>query len=117
MSVSESSDEAVGMEPLVLEMSESDDEEVLGENVKVAKAKPTTSISTTDVVLLSSDDCEIVTPPRTPPSLFKEPTTSPATKSKRKYSKRLEVTASADITDSETEEPVYSQTKTKKIKC
>ncbi|XP_034482256.1 protein suppressor of underreplication [Drosophila innubila] len=113
MSVSESSDEAIGMEPLVLEMSDSETEEVVEENVRVAKSTPT--MSSTDVVLLSSDDCEIVTPPTTPPSLSRVPTTSPATKTKRKYTKRSLAAKSVDLTDSETEEPTNSQRKTRKL--
>ncbi|KAL7733902.1 hypothetical protein ACLKA6_011610 [Drosophila palustris] len=113
ISVSQSSDEVIGMEPLVFQTSESEAEVIVEENVGLAKAKPT--MPTTDVVLLSSDDCEIVTPPTTPPHLPRVPTTSPATKSKRKYTKRSQVANSVDVTDSETEEPSHSQKKNRKL--
>ncbi|KAM8709892.1 hypothetical protein ACLKA7_016660 [Drosophila subpalustris] len=113
ISVSQSSDEVIGMEPLVFQTSESEAEVIVEENVGLHKAKPT--MPTTDVVLLSSDDCEIVTPPTTPPHLPRVPTTSPATKSKRKYTKRSQVANSVDVTDSETEEPTHSQKKNRKL--
>lgn len=95
-------EEVVPMEPLVFEMSDSESDVIVGRTVTADK-NPT---SVTDVLLVSSDDCEIVTPPTTPPQLQQVPTTSPVTKSKRKYKKRLQRLQSSELTESENEQAV-----------
>ncbi|KAH8303016.1 hypothetical protein KR044_013314 [Drosophila immigrans] len=93
--ISDCSDEVAAMEPLQMSESELEDaSKDQNEENLVA-----TSMSTGDVVTISSDDCEIVTPPST------QPTTSPAARRKRRYTKRLHQEAvNADLTESETEE-------------
>lgn len=100
VSISDHSEEVVAMEPLIFEMSDSESDVIIGETV--AAAKHPSSIS--DVLMLSSDDCEIVTPPKTPPHLQSVATTSPSTKSKRKYTKRCQVPKPTDLTESESEQ-------------
>lgn len=97
-------EEVVPMEPLVFEMSDSESDVIVGRTVTAGK-NPT---SVTDVLLVSSDDCEIVTPPITPPQLQQVPTTSPVTKSKRKYKKRLQRLPSSELTESENEQATPS---------
>ncbi|XP_032291107.1 protein suppressor of underreplication [Drosophila virilis] len=107
ISLSEHSDEVIAMEPLVFEMSESEPE-VEVTHVTDAQAKE----SNTNVVMLSSDDCEIVTPTITPTHSALSATNSKTSKTKRKYTKRAQTAKSAELTDSEAEE----QRPTPKIK-
>lgn len=103
--ISDHSEEVVAMEPLVFEMSDTESDVILGKTVPAGK--PPTSV--TDVLLVSSDDCEIVTPPITPPLLQQVPTTSPVTKSKRKYKKRLQRLESSELTESENEQAAHAR--------
>nr|P59597.1 RecName: Full=Protein suppressor of underreplication [Drosophila erecta]CAD62567.1 SuUR protein [Drosophila erecta] len=84
-------DDVVAMSPLIFESSESDDEPITVD--PVANENP--------VLVVSSDDCEIVTPPNTPPNRTPLVNKSPRTKSKKKCSKKPSPCKEADLTDSE----------------
>ncbi|XP_022225531.2 protein suppressor of underreplication [Drosophila obscura] len=92
----EHSNEAVIMPPLVFESSESEEEPVmLRADVPV--------LDENEVLIVSSDDCEIITSPNTPPrrKLSKE---SPSIKPQRKYVKRQPPAKQPELTESEPEE-------------
>ncbi|XP_064545576.1 protein suppressor of underreplication [Drosophila montana] len=109
LSLSGHSDEVVAMEPLVFEMSESEPEVVVTD-VSSAHAEATNS----NVVLLSSDDCEIVTLPITSTNSALNETNSQTGKTKRKFTKRAQTAKPAELTDSESEEQPPSPKKTGK---
>ncbi|KAH8378794.1 hypothetical protein KR009_001369 [Drosophila setifemur] len=91
--LSEHSDDAVAMSPLIFETSDFETVEPL--TVKAAQDQNV-------VLVLSSDDCEIVTPPITPPN--RTPSNkSPLLKSKRKYMKKRTPQEEVQSTDSEEE--------------
>ncbi|EDV96967.1 GH14929 [Drosophila grimshawi] len=104
ISLSEHSDEVVAMEPLIFEMSDSEAEADV--NVPT-QAK----VSTTDVVVLSSDDCEIIATPSTPPQSSPKASTSPIAKTKRKYTKRVNAAKPTELTESENDEQPSSPSK------
>lgn len=111
ISLSEHSDEVIAMEPLVFEMSESEPE-VVPTEVTGAHAKE----SNTNVVLLSSDDCEIVTPKIRQTHSALRATNSQTAKTKRKYTKRAQTAKPPKLTDSESEEqPPTPKIKGKKL--
>lgn len=89
--LSEHSVDDVAMSPLIFEYSESDDEPLTVE--PDADQNP--------VLVVSSDDCEIVTPPSTPQNRTPSLNESPRTKSKKKFSKKTSPRKKADLTDSE----------------
>ncbi|XP_017133977.1 protein suppressor of underreplication [Drosophila elegans] len=84
-------DDVAAMSPLVFESSDSD--------VEPITVDP--SDDQNQVLIVSSDDCEIVTPPNTPPNRMPTSNESPRMKSKRKFSKRQSPQKKADLTDSE----------------
>lgn len=110
VSISDHSEEVVAMEPLVFEMSDSESDVIIGKTLSAAKHPS----SITDVLLLSSDDCEIVTPPTTPPQLQPIAITSPVTKSKQKYTKRWQTPKPTNLTDSESEHSAHSRKTSRK---
>ncbi|XP_017843380.2 protein suppressor of underreplication [Drosophila busckii] len=77
ISISDCSEEVVAMEPLVFEMSEPETE------------ADAASKSSTEVVLVSSEDCDIVTPPITPPLLAALTKPEATIKPKTKCAKRV----------------------------
>ncbi|KAH8239957.1 hypothetical protein KR032_009822 [Drosophila birchii] len=87
-------DDIVAMSPLVFESSDSDIDVISLEGVPSPK----------QVLVVSSDDCEIVTPPNTPPNQTSNVNESPSFKSKRKFSKRNTLQKKLELTDSEEEE-------------
>nr|XP_036670474.1 protein suppressor of underreplication [Drosophila suzukii] len=89
-------DDVVAMSPLVFESSDSDVEPITVEP----------AADQNQVLVVSSDDCEIVTPPNTPPNRTPTAIESPRTKSKRKFSKRKSPQKKADLTDSEEDDEV-----------
>ncbi|XP_030373251.1 protein suppressor of underreplication isoform X2 [Scaptodrosophila lebanonensis] len=95
---SEHSDEVVAMSPLIFEMSDAEIEEDVEEQPLVVAIEPATTCA--DVVMISSDDCEIVTPPKTPSPVF---TTDRAQKDKRKFTKLSQAVEQEHLTDSEVE--------------
>ncbi|XP_030239282.1 protein suppressor of underreplication [Drosophila navojoa] len=98
ISLSEHSDDVIAMEPLILE-SESEPEVETDDHAKKCS---------TNVVLLSSDDCEIIESSQS----VSMTSNSPA---KRKYMKRVQPPKSVELTESETEEPPNTSTKTRKV--
>ncbi|KAH8260563.1 hypothetical protein KR038_006703 [Drosophila bunnanda] len=86
-------DEIVAMSPLVFESSDSE-VEVTVEAVA----------NTNQVLVVSSDDCEIVTHPNTPPNQTPRVNESPRFKSKIKYRKRKTPQRKLELTDSDEEE-------------
>lgn len=98
ISLSEHSDDVIAMEPLILE-SESEPE------IEVdAHANKCSS----NVVLLSSDDCEIIELSQSAPMTSNSP-------AKRKYTKRVQAPKSVELTESETEEPPNTSNQTRKV--
>jgi len=89
-------DDVVAMSPLVFESSDSDVEPITVEP----------AADQNQVLVVSSDDCEIVTPPNTPPNRTPTAIESPRTKSKRKFSKRKSPQKKSDLTDSEEDDEV-----------
>ncbi|XP_016987615.1 protein suppressor of underreplication [Drosophila rhopaloa] len=89
-------DEVVAMSPLVFESSDSDVEPITVEP----------AADQNQILIVSSDDCEIVTPPNTPPNRTPTSNESPRMKSKKKFSKRKSGQKKADLTDSEEEDAV-----------
>ncbi|XP_020801421.1 protein suppressor of underreplication [Drosophila serrata] len=89
-------DDIVAMSPLVFESSDSDVEAITVEAVP----------NPNQVLVVSSDDCEIVTPPNTPPNQTPSVNESPRFKSKRKFSKRMPQKKKLELTESEEEDGV-----------
>ncbi|XP_016955739.1 protein suppressor of underreplication isoform X2 [Drosophila biarmipes] len=89
-------DDVVAMSPLVFESSDSDVEPITVEP----------AADHNQVLVVSSDDCEIVTPPHTPPNRTPTSTESPRTMAKKKYSKRKSPQKKADLSDSEEDDEV-----------
>ncbi|KAH8268799.1 hypothetical protein KR018_007181 [Drosophila ironensis] len=89
---SEHSDEVAAMSPLIFE-SDSELEPI------TVEASPERN----PVLVVSSDDCEVVTPPKTPPNRTPSSNESPRLKSK-KYSKRQSPKKKMQIIDSSDEE-------------
>ncbi|XP_017020535.2 protein suppressor of underreplication [Drosophila kikkawai] len=87
-------DDIVAMSPLIFESSDSDVEAITVEAV----------VDPNQVLVVSSDDCEIVTPPNTPPNQTSGMKESPRFKSKRKLSQRKTAQKKLQLTDSEEEE-------------
>ncbi|EDW19578.2 protein suppressor of underreplication [Drosophila mojavensis] len=98
ISLSEQSDDVIAMEPLILE-SESEPE---------VEADAHANKCSTNVVLLSSDDCEIIESSKSAPMTSNSP-------AKRKYTKRVQAPKSVELTESETEEPPNTSTITRKV--
>ncbi|XP_017059115.1 protein suppressor of underreplication [Drosophila ficusphila] len=88
-------DDVVAMSPLIFESSDSDVEPITVEP----------AIDKNQILVVSSDDCEIVTPPNTPPNRMPTLNESPRLKSKR-FSKRQTPQKKADLSDSEEEHEV-----------
>ncbi|XP_034133020.1 protein suppressor of underreplication isoform X2 [Drosophila guanche] len=92
----EHSNEAVIMPPLVFESSDSEHELVM-----LPAAAPV--LDANEILIVSSDDCEIITSPSTPP-MHKPSKESPSIKPKRKYVKRQHTAKQPELTESEPEE-------------
>ncbi|XP_034657248.1 protein suppressor of underreplication isoform X1 [Drosophila subobscura] len=92
----EHSNEAVIMPPLVFESSDSEHELVM-----LPAAAPV--LDANEILIVSSDDCEIITSPSTPP-MHKPSKESPSIKPKRKYVKRQAPAKQPELTESEPEE-------------
>ncbi|XP_023168170.2 protein suppressor of underreplication [Drosophila hydei] len=105
ISLSEHSDDVVVMEPLVLE-SESEAETEANAHIEEFN---------NNVVLLSSDDCEIIVSPTTLPQLEPMASNSQTVKPMRKYTKRAQDPKSAELTESEAEELPETSKKPRKI--
>ncbi|XP_039487996.1 protein suppressor of underreplication [Drosophila santomea] len=97
-------DDVVAMSPLIFESSESDDEPITVE--PLANENP--------VLVVSSDDCEIVTPPNTPPNRMPILSESPRTKSKKKFTKKSSPSKKADLTDSEEDDEALTMSPRKR---
>ncbi|XP_060653436.1 protein suppressor of underreplication [Drosophila nasuta] len=109
--LSECSDEVVAMEPLFLQLSESEVEEVSKDRAETIGDECRSPFI--DVVTVSSDDCEIISLSNTPPP--HQPTRSPATRKKRKFTKRLQQAENIELTESETEEASPSSSNRKSL--
>ncbi|XP_001354020.2 protein suppressor of underreplication [Drosophila pseudoobscura] len=104
--LSEHSNEAVIMPPLLFESSDSEDELVM------VLPSDAPVLENNAVMIVSSDDCEIITSPSTPPTR-KQSKESPSIKPKRKYVKRQPPAKQPELTESEPEDEDSSRQKTR----